>query len=292
MNYECKKCFHQTKQKIEMKRHLDRLTKCITSNVDALKYSDEELYNMSLTKLKLEKKHICENIDNKVINKVINNDEFKFICYKCNLKFHNKSNLNRHINTKKCNEQYVNITNNNTVNQQNNIININLNILRSFEDDWDISKIDEKLRKTLLESHMKYTNTLEKILDNDVNLNVIINQNENAGIVYTDGPQRFKPMSIDDIVDKSMDKLHRQLNYFYNDIKNQTNNYYSIDENILNEIKNTTNKKYEDFKLNKNINSKVKDCITNIYNNKKNETLKIYETLLINDDEKELLEGY
>jgi hypothetical protein len=39
------------------------------------------------------------------------------------------------------------------------------------------------------------------------------------------------------------------------------------------------------------INEKVKEFITNIYNNKRHETIKIYE-LLCTDDEKALLEGY
>jgi hypothetical protein len=60
---------------------------------------------------------------------------------------------------------------------------------------------------------------------------------------------------------------------------------------ILYGDKTLTDKKYESFKNNKIINEKVKEFITNIYNNKRNETLKIYE-LLCTDDEKALLEGY
>ena len=52
MNYECKRCFHRTKQKIEMKRHLERKNKCIIKNVKNLKYNEKELYDMSLDKIK------------------------------------------------------------------------------------------------------------------------------------------------------------------------------------------------------------------------------------------------
>ena len=354
MNYECKRCFHRTKQKIEMKRHLERKNKCIIKNVKNLKYNEKELYDMSLEKIKnneinnildevntfensntfkvsdnIEVSDIFEksNIDDysnifKVVDNIkvsnifekssigedlnshnifenssninstnLDNCENKYICNNCNSSFHNRSNLNRH--TKNCNnKKIVNITNNtlnnNTLNQ--NIININLNIPRSFDEDWDISKIDKTLRNMLLLSNMKYTKTLEHILDNDTNLNVIINDESNSGIVYINSSEKFKPMSIDDIIDKSMDKLHKQLNSFYIDLKEEKNELL-LDDDILNTVKDTTDRKYESFKNNKYINEKVKEFITNIYNNKRHETIKIYE-LLCTDDEKALLEGY
>ena len=352
MNYECKRCFHRTKQKIEMKRHLERKNKCIIKNVKNLKYNEKELYDMSLEKNNeinnildevntfensntfkvsdnIEVSDIFEksNIDDysnifKVVDNIkvsnifekssigeylnshnifenssninstnLDNCENKYICNNCNSSFHNRSNLNRHI--KNCNnKKIVNITNNtlnnNTLNQ--NIININLNIPRSFDEDWDISKIDKTLRNMLLLSNMKYTKTLEHILDNDTNLNVIINDELNSGIVYINSSEKFKPMSIDDIIDKSMDKLHKQLNSFYIDLKEEKNELL-LDDDILNTVKDTTDRKYESFKNNKYINEKVKEFITNIYNNKRHETLKIYE-LLCTDDEKALLEGY
>ena len=356
MNYECKRCFHRTKQKIEMKRHLERKNKCIIKNVKNLKYNEKELYDMSLDKIKnneinnildevntsensntfensnvdeflnifkvsdsieesniFEKSNIVEDLNSHNIvedlnshnifensSNIINNDNLdncknKYICNNCNSSYHNRSNLNRHV--KNCNnKKIVNITNNtnntnnttNTLNQ--NIININLNIPRSFDEDWDISKIDKTLRNMLLLSNMKYTKTLEHILDNDTNLNVIINDESNSGIVYINSSEKFKPMSIDDIIDKSMDKLHKQLNSFYIDLKEEKNELL-LDDDILNTVKDTTDRKYESFKNNKYINEKVKEFITNIYNNKRHETLKIYE-LLCTDDEKELLEGY
>jgi len=342
MNYECKRCFHRTKQKIEMKRHLERKNKCIIKNVKNLKYNEKELYDMSLEKIKnneinnildevntsensntfensnvdeflnifkvsdsieesniFEKSNIVEDLNSNNIfenscninNDNIDNCKNKYICNNCNSSFHNRSNLNRHF--KNCNDKkIVNITNNtlnnNTLNQ--NIININLNIPRSFDEDWDISKIDKTLRNMLLLSNMKYTKTLEHILDNDTNLNVIINDESNSGIVYINSSEKFKPMSIDDIIDKSMDKLHKQLNSFYIDLKEEKNELL-LDDDILNTVKDTTDRKYESFKNNKYINEKVKEFITNIYNNKRHETIKIYE-LLCTDDEIALLEGY
>jgi hypothetical protein len=256
--------------------------------VDNIKVSN--IFEKSSIEEDLNSHNIFENSSN--INSAnLDNCENKYICNNCNSSFHNRSNLNRHI--KNCNnKKIVNITNNtlnnNTLNQ--NIININLNIPRSFDEDWDISKIDKTLRNMLLLSNMKYTKTLEHILDNDTNLNVIINDESNSGIVYINSSEKFKPMSIDDIIDKSMDKLHKQLNSFYIDLKEEKNELL-LDDDILNTVKDTTDRKYESFKNNKYINEKVKEFITNIYNNKRHETLKIYE-LLCTDDEKALLEGY
>jgi hypothetical protein len=254
------------------------------------KIEESKIFEKSNIVEDLNSHNIFENSSN--INKDnLDNCKNKYICNHCNSSFHNRSNLNRHI--KNCNnKKIVNITNNtlnnNTLNQ--NIININLNIPRSFDEDWDISKIDKTLRNMLLLSNMKYTKTLEHILDNDTNLNVIINDESNSGIVYINSSEKFKPMSIDDIIDKSMDKLHKQLNSFYIDLKEEKNELL-LDDDILNTVKDTTDRKYESFKNNKYINEKVKEFITNIYNNKRHETIKIYE-LLCTDDEKALLEGY
>jgi len=282
MYYECRKCHHKTKQKIEMIRHFNRKSKCIINNDDFLKYTEEELYELSIIK----------NYDKN--NK--NLEEYKLNCNSCNAIFHNKSNLNRHI--KKCFIKYTNIINNTnntnntntTLNQQNNIININFNLFKSFDDEWDLSKIDKTVRDMLVLSNIQYTKTLEHILDNNSNLNVMFNDNSNSGIVYKNESERFQKMTVTDIIDKSMDKLHKQLEVFYDDLKN-TKDEYMLDDIFLNKVKDTTDKKYSDFKTDKDVNLKVKELITNIYNNKKNETLKMYE-LLCNADEKNFLEGY
>ena len=281
MYYECKRCLHTTKQKIEIVRHLNRKNKCIIINVEALKYSDTEILDLSTKKM-------FDKDDSNLNEKDIND---KLICNYCNATFHNKSNLNIHINNKKCFEKYTNITNhNNTLNQQNNIININFNLVKSFDEDWDVSKIDKTLRDMLVLSNIQYTKTLEHILDNESNLNVVFDDDSKSGIVYKNELERFQPMTVTDIIDKSMDKLYKQLKVFYNDFSDKKDEYL-LDEHFLNRVKDLTDKKYSDYKTNKDINLRVKELITNIYNSKKNETLKIYE-LLCNNDEKNLLEGY
>ena len=66
--YLCKRCNHMTKQKIEMRRHLDKNKKCEIKNNDN-KLSDNELYESSLEKHDFFKKDVDE------INKNENNKE-------------------------------------------------------------------------------------------------------------------------------------------------------------------------------------------------------------------------
>ena len=350
--FQCKRCNHITKQKVEMKRHLDRKFKCI-KKISSYKFDDIDLYNNSLIrhfknneneieeelkeefkieeepeqfeKIPFEKNDLKEfkeykefkkykelkknikninNFDIESINKnddnssvasdisdeyseysfsIQNQDELKFICTKCNKFFKNKSNLNRHINKNRCISNITNI-NGATLNQQNNIININLKIMRPFDDDWDTSQIDSTLKNLLLLSNMKYTKTLEHILSNESNLNVIIEDDLNNGIVY-----KFKQMTITDIVDKSMDKLHKHLQNFHNEI-NEHNNF-NINKEYLEEEKDIIQQKYDEYKSNKYVKSKVQEFITNIYNSKKKETIQLYQDLLT-DVDKNLIEGY
>jgi hypothetical protein len=241
---------------------------------------------------------------NKVVNSEINQKIFmnvqkdedtdKNICSKCSTCFKYKSNLNRHIKNNKCKQNLItNITNNNTLNQQNNIININFKIIKPFDEEWDVSKIDNKLKNILLLSDTKYTKTLEHILNNDTNLNVIIEDSSNVGIVYKNDTEKFKPMSINDIVEKSMDKLHKHLQDFHEEIKD--NNEFKIRNDYLEDEKETIEKRYVDYKNNKNIQNKVMEHIISIYNNKKKDTLKICKELLLDSEEEsddKFIQGY
>ena len=55
---------------------------------------------------------------------------------------------------------------------------------------------------------------MEKILENDTNMNVFIEKKSNCGIVYKD---KFEKMDVNEIIDKSMEKLYKHLIQFYKD---------------------------------------------------------------------------
>ncbi len=60
--YQCKRCFHVTKQKIEMQRHLNRKVKCLR-NLESYKYSDDQISEMSLKIIKNNKNAYEQDLD-------------------------------------------------------------------------------------------------------------------------------------------------------------------------------------------------------------------------------------
>ena len=285
-----------------MKKHLDKKNLCIRT-IESYKYKDEDLYDLSLIRIK--------NLHN------------NFICAKCNKSFSNKSNLTKHIEkicnisiqNNKCNSNenlilqeisshIININpksiitensnlgilvdsldskpdavliGNNINNVQNSNINsnnisININITKSFDDDWDTSNIDINKKLVLLLTNSKFTKTLENILENEVNLNVLIDNNTNNGIVFNNN--QYINMNVKDIVKQTMIKLHKHLMDFHSDITNP--NILDIDKNYLDCNLKNINNKFNKFQKDQDIQNTVKDYITDIYNKKKLDTIQQY----------------
>jgi len=163
-----------------------------------------------------------------------------------------------------------NINSNNTINNHNNNINININLLKSFDEDWDVSKIDINKKLILLLNNSKFTQTLENILENEVNLNVIIDSTSDNGLVYKDN--KLINMNIKDIVKKSMEKLHKHLCDFHQDIVKP--NDLLIDVNVLDYGLETANKKYNIFKNDNNTQNEVNNYIKSVYNKKNERSIK------------------
>ena len=315
--YECRRCLYKTKQKIDMSRHINRKLKC-TRNIESYKYTDDELNNLSMQILKKNNNEINQGtlkkcIENKGIQEIsennnietnnleVKNNECNNICIKndnesnyinrcinCDKIFTRRSSLQRHLDKNRCKnivykteQNITNITNNNTI-----IINVNIHKPLPFDSDWDVSQIDDTLKQVLLLSDLKYTKTLEHILENDVNLNVIIEDKADCGIVYKNDIEKFKPMKISDIVHLSMNKLHKQLTIFHDEIKDD--NKYKINSTIMSSEKEILNEKYDEFKNNELTQKIVKSYIANIYNKKKEDTIKVCSELL----ELDKIEGY
>ena len=301
--YLCRRCLYKTKNKIDIKRHLNRKIKCL-KNVNTVLIPDSELITLSLVKIednsniedfKNSKNKICPNIipEKKIIEKTENENENKidesdknnFKCNKCMKDFNRVSSLKRH-QRQSCNKIIIEnntlntTTNNNTT---NNILNINLNIdnkitkIIPFDEDWDISKLDNATKQALLMSSIKFTKTMEKILENDMNMNVLIEkENGNGmGIVYKNDEERFKEMNINDIVDKSMTKLYRHLKKFYEEIKDD--NEYGIYNKYLDEENKMIEIKYDDFQRNLSTQKIVQSHLMDIYDKNKDKTITNYK---------------
>ena len=266
------------KQKIEMKRHLDKNKKCDIVNEN--EYSENELYNMSLIKHDIISKNdekSDEGCDDKKDN----------YCDKCNKFFYNKSNLKKHQKNNICNKDTSNTVQNigiqnNIINNNQKIININISYPKGFDEEWDVSKIDDIKKGEILLSNSKFSKTLENILKNDVNLNVILNSDNDIGIVYKNQKNKYEPMSNKEIIELSMEKIYKHLKDFYQEIINNNNNDLS-EASLKNELI-ELEKKYSTFFRLEEAQNIVKNSFTNIYNNRKNEAELKYFELLSNDE--------
>ena len=240
--------------------------------------------------------NINDNFNNNFNN---NNPQIDTIeCDVCNKIFTRNSSLKRHqqkICSKKYDKQNININNINNINNTsntnnntiNNILNINFNIdnktknIIPFDEDWDISEIDNETKQLLLMSSIKFTKTMEKILENDANLNILIEKERNLGIVYKNDIEKFKEMNINDIIDKSMTKLYKHLKQFYNEIKED--NEYKICSDYLDNEKIIIDNKYDEYQNNHKTQKIVQNHLIDIYDKNKEKTLNNYKSILENE---------
>jgi hypothetical protein len=281
-----------------MRRHLDKQKKC--NNINNYDKTNFELDRDSLIKNKINndvESILAECNIKKNIN--VDDQKNKFICEKCNKLFHNKSNLNKHIKNNTCIEKketsnetssepiIQQINNIQNIGVQNNIINININSLKGFDEDWNISNITKDMKEKIILSDKKFTNTLENILKNDDNLNIIL-KDKVTGLVYKMKNNKYEAMPVKDIFDNAMDKIYKHLLDFFKEII--TNNQSDISMNILeNEIK-EIDKKYIKYKKSIITNNSVNNCLSNIFDERKNDAILQYIKIKNNIDECEFNE--
>jgi hypothetical protein len=123
-----------------------------------------------------------------------------------------------------------------------------------------------------------YTNLLTEILKNEINLNVIIEKDNDSGIVYKNDIDKYIKMKSEDIIDKTMLKLKEHLLLMNNESEDHCL------KDFLNMSKKVIEKKYEDYiENNDNLKDNVSNIIKNIYNTKKDDALEVSKTVL-NDD--------
>jgi len=122
-----------------------------------------------------------------------------------------------------------------------------------------------------------YTNLLIEILKNEINLNVIIDTDNDSGIVYKNDIDKYIKMKSEDIIDKTMLKLKEHLL----SINNDSSDYYLKD--FLRMSKKVIEKKYDDYiENNNNLKDNVSNIIKNIFNIKKDDALELSKNVLDN----------
>ena len=173
----------------------------------------------------------------------------------------NNQNINNQINNQQINNISINVYNNSNVVNENGE-----KIMNGFNEEWDISKIDLQKKLLLFVSDNKYSNTMEEILKNDKNMNILLGENENDAIVFQEN--KFMNVNNDEIIVRTMYKLYNHLLRFYTDIKGD-----NLINKDLKEHKNNLKEKYDDFNNNNMTKEIVKNILLDIFHNKKEEVL-------------------
>lgn len=217
------------------------------------------------------KKHVVLNCFYKKIQKNINNDIDDNSTKSNNITYNNIINSN---NT------------NNTINTINNITNIIVEIKNPvpFDEDWDISKIHSDTKMAIVFNNLMYTTFLEEILKNDTNLNVIIDKKSKSGIVYKNDIDKYIKMKLNDINDRTMEKLKNQLLNINEEIKPKIFD----DTHVFN--RRMITKKYIDYCKNEDLQQQVSMCLSNVYDKKTKEAIE--KSKLVTNKQLSKLGGY
>jgi len=249
--------------------------------------------NKDFSKIKELKYHIImECFENEMSNKKnINVENLNINNNIANENIANENNTNENnTNENNTNENSINLSINtfnniNTINSGNTINNINnVNIILNlnntkpvpFDDNWSLSNLNNKDKANIMISKYMYSLLLTEILDNNNNLNVIIDKEKDFGIVYKNDLEKYIKMEIKQIISNSMEKLQKNLLIINKDLKDNGNydgDYLSTKDK---DIKN----KYNVFKHNFNTSEIVNECLTNIFDKKKDLSKKAMKDFL------------
>lgn len=309
--YICYRCNYTKDSYYYIKRHLNKKNICNKTSMDSIKMSDDqnivlslipyhnEIHDINIEDLRhmnnsnilfLNRHNLFEILDEIEINKMKT-------CKFCTEEFSKMYDLRYHIVTKcfykyLCNEnekknakniEFNNSNGNNVYNNNiiNNITNNGNNITNNiyleikppvpFDNDWDLSRLDENIKARLLLSQIMYTTLLDEILKNENNLNVIIDKDSKSGLVYKNDVEKYTPMKLIDILDESMDKLK---NYLLQ-INDEASTKEEFERQILRYGKAMVLSKYRNYKESNNIKANVNHLITNLFDKKKKEAIDV-----------------
>ena len=291
MSYKCISCDYKTKFFSDMKKHIGLKKSCIKTLSDSFKYTVDQTIILSLIPYNdINKQNIDDNkIKNiKYINEnkqllldilsIIDKNKQK-VCSFCSTKFNKIQDLREHVLlecfTKEMSKKHnvintqdtYNITNNITNNINNNITNIIINLAPlSFDKNWSLEEITEfKTKYDILQSDIMYTSLLQKILENKLNLNVIIDKTKNIGFIYKNENEKYVKTDINEITENSMEKLRENLLELNNNMNSNPANF----KDTIKFNEDRINNKLNDYKLKPEIKKKVDVFIADMFDKKK-----------------------
>lgn len=315
LHYKCLYCTYECKLFNDMTRHLTKIKPC-AKTLDGYNYTDEEVLKLSLLQHNIDKNILNKNNKYTVTKdkyfEIFNEIEKKKLrkCSLCNKSFTKKCELKKHViiecvniddvtqntmlNDTKNNIKNLTVNNhsdcsnnktiNNTTNSNNNNVtnnyNININVKSpiSFDEDWDDSHLSHDDKILIVLSVLKYKKTLISLLNNKNNHNVIIDKNSNSGLVYKNN--NIEVMSLNEICDRSIDKLNNQLNAFIEEIKNNDKN--DTDMDYINHSKKIVRLEHSNYKYYENDRNNTNKNIIDTFNKVKDETLENFNEITKN----------
>ncbi len=243
--------------------------------------------NPEVIEKKIKNIEIQNIISEQYINILKNNKNQNIIDKKDTI--NNINEINNNLNNEKINITNNTINNNYIENQQNNLI-INLSnendnndiekILIPFFDKFDTSHIKDDVRLNLLLSHLYY-DTLKEILKNKVNLNFLLDKNSNQSFIYKNENENI--VKIDNVIIYN-NVWKKVRDYLLESLENIKKNCPKYDKNGLNYFENQIIQKYNEFikDNNKSYSNGVIQTINTVFEEKRNETEKIFK--LINNN--------
>jgi len=312
--YICKRCFFETHMLKDLFRHYRKKFKC-SRNPKSYDYSEDQLLVMSFIP-HCDDKHIdLKEIQHLSNSNILSNNMNDFLdnidnvyknkskkCKYCFMQFEKMNDLKKHIIitcfhkelTKKelNNNTHIEVQNNTNIQFQNHIhgntnsnITINNNDNKNiffeikqnpigFYENWDISNIDFDKKILILFNKLMYSKLLEEVLKNKNNLNVIIDKDSNSGIVYKNNIDEYIEVQMKDIINTTMEKLKDQLLNINNDVKKDIREDYNVHNRRI------ITHEYLEYTKNKDLQDNFMECITNIYENKKEESINILKKLI------------
>ena len=313
--YKCHRCDYTTDRKSSIYNHFSEGKKKCALSVFGLKYNNDELIKYSLCK-----KSDHDKFSNRTSKYNISKTTSEFIdelkksyknkiktCKFCNKNFQKYSDLEYHlfecieINDDDIKNNIINIdnsiNNDNSITNNNNITNnINNNInnyhihfdnkkLISFNDEWNTDHLNIDKKICLFLSTFKFTKTLECILENDTNKNILMNNDNKTGIIYNgDDQNQFDTLNSEDILKKSIMKLYKHLKDFEDEIIQTNTKDYLIPTKLINQSSKILDDRINDYKKNDTTKESVNNLISNIFNKYK-EHVKDKYIEIANDNE-------
>ena len=143
--------------------------------------------------------------------------------------------------------------------------------LVEFNTNWDLSEIDNKKKLILFLQNSKFTKTLETLLENDLNLNIIFEDNDKCTVYVK---QTLVVVESKLIYGKIMDKLCQLLCEFYSDLS--TPNIFDINPSIFDGELAILKIKYDSYVKDEELQGKVNAILKFIYDKKKERTTEIF----------------